>query len=265
MNSIDQIRTYKKLLDEGVLNVDEFNKLKNETLSKTDTDQGDVFELLKGFKSLVDEGLITQDEFNIKKEFLLNRNAATFTEAKNPESNSSATVNLGRNDPEHVHPISNKPVTEARFDPQKLQSINGNKKVLIIGAVVAAIVLLVLIGGSSKLNADEQHVVNCIKSVSYETFTVSDAYVVHHEYSNGEKVTYAVITYSGTNSYGNAIAGTAVFKDGYYLMDFYDDIPNDGSFSSLDKAVAIRDIKLAPSNEKAKVKAKKINKALKKV
>ena len=130
---------------------------------------------------------------------------------------------------------------------------------------MAAILLLVLIGGSSKLNADEQHVVDCIKSVSYETLTVSDAYVVHHEYDSGEKVTYAVITYSGTNSYGNAIAGTAVFKDGYYLMDYYDDIPTDGSFTSLDKAVALRDIKLAPSNEVSKVKAKKINKALKKM
>jgi hypothetical protein len=48
-------------------------------------------------------------------------------------------------------------------------------------------------------------------------------------------------------------------------MDYYDDIPSDGSYSSLDKAVALRDIKLAPSNEITKVKAKKINKALKKV
>ena len=46
MNSIDQIRTYKKLLDEGVLNVDEFNIKKNEALGKADADQADVFELL---------------------------------------------------------------------------------------------------------------------------------------------------------------------------------------------------------------------------
>ena len=264
MNSIDQIRTYKKLLDEGVLNEDEFNKMKTEALGKANADQDDVFELLKGFKSLVDDGLITQGEFSMKKESLLNREAIT---PKESEESSSNTVRetVGINNSDALQPVINKPAVETRFDSQKLQNIKGNKKILIIGAVVAAIVLLVLIGGSSKLNADEQHVVNCIKSVSYETFTVSDAYVVHHEYDSGEKVTYAVITYSGTNSYGNAIAGTAVFKDGYYLMDYYDDIPNDGSFTSLDKAVALRDIKLAPSNEISKVKAKKINKALKKV
>ena len=135
---------------------------------------------------------------------------------------------------------------------------------IVVAAAAALLLFLVIIGGTAKLSADEHHVVDCIKSVSDDnTISVSDAYVIHHEYDSGEKVTYAVIQYSGTNSYGRALSGTAVFKDGSYLMDFSDDIPTDGSGSSLNKAIAMRDIKLAPSNEKTNVNVKKINKALK--
>jgi hypothetical protein len=265
MNFIDLIYSYKKLLDEGVLSEEEFMKVKEDALKQADTDQADAFELLRGFKTLEDDGLITQEEFNEKKQSLLNNESfsSVKSDAINPkpeniQQNNETSVTRS------VQSIKDKLGEQTHFDPQKLQGIKGNKKVLIIGAIVAAVILLALLGGSSKLTDDEQHVVDCVKSVSYDnTLSVSDAYVVHHEYSDGDKVTYAVIVYSGTNSYGSALSGTAVFKDGSYLMDYYDDIPNDGSYTSLDKAVALRDIKLAQSSEISKVNIKKINKALK--
>ena len=263
MNSIELIRSYKNLLDEGVLDENEFAKLKYDALKKEDPAQSDVFELLKGYKSLADDGLITQNDFEERKSLLLNKGYESVNESYKPNNTISGQEEPEKTTDEIVKSINEKSAGSPTFELRKIQDLKNNKKALII--IVAAVVLLIfLIGGTTKLSADERHVVDCIKSVSdNSTISVSDAYVIHHEYDSGEKVTYAVAQYSGTNSYGNLISGTAVFKDGSYLMDYYDDIPIDGSDLSIDKAVAMRDVKLAPSNEITKVNVKKINKALK--
>ena len=266
MNTIEKVRSYKKLLDAGVLSEDEYIEKKNEALREENCYQGDVFELLKGYKSLVDDGLITETDFVEKKESLLQKDFTSSETTRITEEKPQIMEATEKIADKTVQSMSNKISEVPKSEAVGIKKLKSNKKLtIVIGAVIAAVLLIMLIGGSSRLSEAEQHVVNCVKSVSYEnTITVSDAYVVYHEYDSGEKVTYAVIAYSGTSSYGSAISGTAVFKDGSYLMDYYDDIPIDGSLSSLDKAVALRDIKLAPSSEIKKVKVTKINKALKK-
>ena len=85
MTQIDELKSYKKLLDEGVITQEEFDTKKKELLvdSSTLKDSASVqIDEIKNYKNLLDEGVITQEEFDKKKHELLSKRYA-------PSSNQS--------------------------------------------------------------------------------------------------------------------------------------------------------------------------------
>lgn len=90
MTQIDELKSYKKLLDEGVITQEEFDTKKKELLvdSSTLKDSASVqIDEIKNYKNLLDEGVITQEEFNKKKhELLSKRYAPSSNQAMNTQN-----------------------------------------------------------------------------------------------------------------------------------------------------------------------------------
>ena len=147
MSAIDSIREYKNLLDEGLIDTEEFNNLKKSALQHIQKGE-DRVQLLREYKALFDDGIITQEEFTEQKTKLLTEDKKTLS--INIPSSEQITQGIG-----NITAKGKEVVASLGADTN---SSDGNKHKLplkiIIPAAIAILLLIILVipkgSGSSK-------------------------------------------------------------------------------------------------------------------
>lgn len=124
MKVIDEIYEYKKLFDDGIIDSDEFAKMKATSINNISSGDNDA-SVLRDVKALLDEGVLTEEEFNTAKGNVLNKNAKRKTTISVPND------------------------IKGKID---IKGINKNKKIIIgIAAILVLLVIIKLVaGGGSK-------------------------------------------------------------------------------------------------------------------
>ena len=85
MKAIDEINEYKKLFDDGIIDRDEFAKMKALSIDNISSD-GDDATILREVKALFDAGVLTEEEFSTAKSKVLNKQKKRKTTISAPNS-----------------------------------------------------------------------------------------------------------------------------------------------------------------------------------
>lgn len=121
MKAIDEINEYKKLFDDGIIDSDEFARMKASSINSITSDGNDA-SVLREVKALLDAGVLTEEEFIVAKNNVLNK-----------QEKRKININVPNDIQEKV----------------KAKDIKKNKKAIIaiVGAVLALILVIALIAG----------------------------------------------------------------------------------------------------------------------
>ena len=95
MTQIDELKSYKGLLDEGIITQEEFDQKKKESLVDSSAKEDSTslqIEEIKSYKTLLDEEVITQEEFDKKKHELLSKRYAPSSEQGTNAQNYTANA-----------------------------------------------------------------------------------------------------------------------------------------------------------------------------
>ena len=127
MSVIEDIQSYKKLLDDGIIEPDEYAKMKESAFNKISASDGGL-NVLRELKELLDMGAITDDEYNSQKSKVLNNEL---------QSKEKKTISIPKIPIQSANNVDVKSI------------LAGKKKIAIIATVgvLALIVLISVLGG----------------------------------------------------------------------------------------------------------------------
>lgn len=130
MSVIEEIQSYKKLLDDGIIEPDEYVKMKESAFNKISASDGGL-NVLRELKELLDMGAITEDEYSSQKSRILNNEL---------QSKEKKTITIP------------KIPAQAAKNMDFKSMLADKKRIAIIAAVgvLALIVLISVLGGGGK-------------------------------------------------------------------------------------------------------------------
>ena len=216
MTIVETIKDYKKLLDEGLIDSEEFDNLKQAAFKKI-AKEDDKVQMLRDFKGLLDDGIISQEEFSEQKAKLLAEDKKTVSiSIPSSEQISQGIGSITAKGKEVVSALGTDKASDSAKNKLPL-------KIIIPAIAIVLLIFLLIPKGSSTPDYGALLVGHTYEDGigNYLTFDTADS-VIYSIEDKTEPCPYKVVYDSEKESY-NVVVDSPYNEEEFYIIGTNED------------------------------------------